>query len=114
MRISDVSSDVCSSDRGRRRWIFQTTHHDLWDYDLGSQPLLLDMPTASGPVPAVAQPTTRGEIFVLDRATGVPVPRVEERRVPIDGAARKISVQGTRVSVRLDLGGRRCFQKQNK
>src|SRR3546814_6540834 len=95
MRISDVSSDVCSSDRGRRRWIFQTTHHDLWDYDLGSQPVLLDMPTASGPVPAVAQPTKRGEIFVLDRATGVPVTRVEERRVPIEGAASSERVSPT-------------------
>src|SRR3546814_3162685 len=53
------------------------------------------MPTASGPVPAVAQPTKRGEIFVLDRATGVPVTRVEERRVPIEGAASSERVSPT-------------------
>src|SRR3546814_10509458 len=53
------------------------------------------MPTASGPGPAVAQPTKRGEIFVLDRATGVPVSRVEERRVPIEGAASSERVSPT-------------------
>src|SRR3546814_18687446 len=70
----EISSALMALDieTGRRRWIFQTTHHDLWDYDLGSQPVLFDMPTASGTVPAVAQPTKRGESFVL---------RPEERRV---------------------------------
>ncbi|API61092.1 hypothetical protein BSL82_11090 [Tardibacter chloracetimidivorans] len=93
----EISSALMALDieTGRRRWIFQTTHHDLWDYDLGSQPVLFDMPTASGPVPAVAQPTKRGEIFVLDRATGVPVTRVEERRVPIEGAASSERVSPT-------------------
>src|SRR3546814_12282128 len=46
----EISSALMALDieTGRRRWIFQTTHHDLWDYDLGSQPVLFDMPTASG------------------------------------------------------------------
>jgi quinoprotein glucose dehydrogenase len=84
----EISSALMALDieTGRRRWVFQTTHHDLWDYDLGSQPVLFDMPTASGPVPAVVQPTKRGELFILDRATGEPVTRVEERRVPVEGA----------------------------
>ena len=67
-------------------WHFQTVHHDLWDYDAPAQPVLLDFPTAAGPVPAVILPTKRGEFFVFDRATGRPLIDVEERRVPQGGA----------------------------
>ncbi|MFN2397083.1 MAG: pyrroloquinoline quinone-dependent dehydrogenase [Gemmatimonadaceae bacterium] len=63
---------------GKLRWYFQTTHHDLWDYDLPAQPVLV---TARG-MPAVAQVTKTGFVFVLDRATGKPVFPVEERSVP--------------------------------
>ena len=37
---------------GKPRWVFQTVHNDVWDYDLGSQPTLIEFPTASGKVPA--------------------------------------------------------------
>jgi quinoprotein glucose dehydrogenase len=78
------SSSVVALDAGTGavRWSFQTTHHDLWDYDVGSQPTLVDLP---GGVPALLQPTKRGEIFVLDRRTGKPVMPVEERPVPQGG-----------------------------
>jgi quinoprotein glucose dehydrogenase/quinate dehydrogenase (quinone) len=67
---------------GNVRWSFQTTHHDVWDYDVASQPVLADVRTATGVVPAVLAPTKRGEIFVLDRATGKPLATVAERPVP--------------------------------
>ncbi len=63
-------------------WHFQTVHHDLWDYDVGSQPSLLEVPVAGRPVAAVAQPTKMGHVFLLDRETGVPLFPVEERAVP--------------------------------
>ncbi|WP_336971113.1 membrane-bound PQQ-dependent dehydrogenase, glucose/quinate/shikimate family [Sphingobium aromaticiconvertens] len=63
---------------GAVRWVFQTTHHDLWDYDVPAQPTL----TTIRGVPALVQPTKRGEIFVLDRRTGRPISTVVERRVP--------------------------------
>ena len=63
---------------GTVRWVFQTVHHDLWDYDVASQPTLTDI----NGVPALIQPTKRGEIFVLDRRTGRPIAPVEERAVP--------------------------------
>jgi len=74
-----VALDVTS---GSVRWVFQTVHHDLWDYDLAAQPVLADFPAASGTVPALIQATKTGQIFVLDRRTGVPVTRVEEKPVP--------------------------------
>lgn len=70
-------------DTGKEVWTFQTTHHDLWDYDVASQPALIDFPKADGTiVPAVAQLTKRAEIFVLDRRTGEPLTKVEEVPVP--------------------------------
>jgi quinoprotein glucose dehydrogenase len=62
-------------------WHFQTVHHDLWDYDVPSQPVLFDFPSANGPIPAVAQSTKQGIIFVLNRLTGEPLIPVEERPV---------------------------------
>ncbi|WP_022979782.1 membrane-bound PQQ-dependent dehydrogenase, glucose/quinate/shikimate family [Ideonella sp. B508-1] len=69
---------------GRVRWSYQTTHHDLWDYDVPAQPVLVDLKSDSGStVPAVIIPTKRGEVFVLNRQSGVPVTRVEEWPVPV-------------------------------
>jgi quinoprotein glucose dehydrogenase len=79
---SVVALDVVT---GRPRWSFQTAHHDLWDYDVASQPTLADYPTAHGVVHALLQPTKRGELFILDRATGVPLYPVEERPAPQRG-----------------------------
>ena len=67
---------------GRPRWSFQTVHHDLWDYDVASQPTLIDLPSASGPRPALVQATKRGDIYVLDRRDGRPIVPVHERPVP--------------------------------
>lgn len=77
-----VALDV---DTGKPRWTFQTTHHDLWDYDVASQPTLVDIPTPNGLQRALVQPTKRGEIFLLDRVTGKPLADVVERAVPQTG-----------------------------
>jgi quinoprotein glucose dehydrogenase len=71
---------------GKRVWSYQTVHHDLWDMDLPSQPTLADLPTANGIVPAILQPAKTGNLFVLDRRTGVPIVPAPERSVP-QGAA---------------------------
>ena len=71
------------ADTGAVRWTFQAIHHDLWDYDLGAQPALVDFPTANGNAPGLILPTKTGQIFVLDRRDGKPLTRVEERPVPL-------------------------------
>lgn len=64
-------------------WHFQTVHHDIWDYDVPSQPVLIDLPGDNGEViPALIQPTKRAEIFLLNRVTGEPIAEVEELPVP--------------------------------
>lgn len=73
---------------GRERWKFKTVNHDIWDYDLPSQPALLDLPNASGGIDkAVLQTTKRGQLFLLNRATGEPLAEVEEKPVPQTGHA---------------------------
>jgi membrane-bound PQQ-dependent dehydrogenase (glucose/quinate/shikimate family) len=68
---------------GAVRWSFQTTHHDIWDYDVPSQPVLVDLPAGDGSVtPALVAPTKRGELFLLDRRDGKALAAVEEKPVP--------------------------------
>ena len=78
------SSSVVALDAatGQVVWHFQTVHHDIWDYDVPAQPVLFDLPTPAGNVPALAQPTKQGHLFVLNRVTGEPLFPVEERPVP--------------------------------
>ena len=61
-------------------WGFQVVHHDLWDYDVPSQPVLFSFRGK----PAVAISTKMGNVFVLDRLTGKPLSQVNERKVPQD------------------------------
>ena len=74
-----VALDVAT---GKVRWSFQTVHHDLWDYDVASQPVLADLPVGGRLVPALIQATKQGEIFLLDRRNGNPLAPIEERPVP--------------------------------
>ncbi|WP_435953895.1 membrane-bound PQQ-dependent dehydrogenase, glucose/quinate/shikimate family [Dryocola sp. BD626] len=79
------SSSIVAVDAatGQVRWHYQTTHHDLWDFDLPSQPLLYDLPDGKGhTTPVLVQTSKQGMIFMLNRETGEPVAKVEERPVP--------------------------------
>lgn len=80
---SVVALDVST---GRPRWVFQTVHHDLWDYDVPAQPVLVDLRVKGQRVPALLQPTKQGELFVLDRRDGKPLFPVTEVAAP-QGAA---------------------------
>jgi quinoprotein glucose dehydrogenase len=67
---------------GKVVWHFQTVHHDIWDYDNASPPLLTTITHDGRRVDVVLQATKTGQLFVLDRETGKPVFPVEERPVP--------------------------------
>jgi quinoprotein glucose dehydrogenase len=64
---------------GKFVWGFQAVHHDLWDYDVASQPTLF---TWKDGTPALVINTKMGHVFVLNRLTGAPLLPVEERPVP--------------------------------
>lgn len=67
---------------GSVAWSFQSVHHDLWDFDVPMQPTLTTFPKDGKQVPAVIFGNKQGMIFVLDRHTGQPLTKVEERPVP--------------------------------
>jgi quinoprotein glucose dehydrogenase len=87
--VERFSSSVVALDlaTGHVRWVFQTVHHDLWDYDVPSQPSLIDLSIGGATVPALVQPTKQGELFVLDRRTGTPLLPVTEVPAPQGAAA---------------------------
>ena len=67
---------------GEKTWYRQLVRYDLWDYDLAAPPALFDVRRAGRVIPAVAEITKLGPLFVFDRVTGEPVFGIEERPVP--------------------------------
>jgi quinoprotein glucose dehydrogenase len=67
---------------GELVWGFQLVHHDLWDYDTASAPLLAILKRAGKETPVVIAGNKTGFIYVLNRDTGLPVFPVKERPVP--------------------------------
>lgn len=88
---------------GKLAWSFQTTHHDLWDMDVPSQPTLAQVKTEAGEVPAVYVPTKAGNLFVLDRRDGKPVVPITEMPVPAGEAAPGDRVSPTQPRSALNL-----------
>jgi len=67
---------------GKLVWYFQVVHHDMWDYDLESAPVLMDVKQHGKTIPAVALISKDGLLFFFDRRNGKPIFGVEERPVP--------------------------------
>ena len=78
---------------GARKWHRQLVHHDLWDYDLAAPPALFDIHRDGRVIPAVAQITKMGLLFVFDRVTGEPVYGMEERPVPQSTVAGEVTAK---------------------
>lgn len=70
------------AENGQVVWQRQLIHHDLWDYDIAAQPMLIDIERDNKSIPAVVQATKTGMLFVFDRETGEPVFEIVERPVP--------------------------------
>ena len=70
------------AETGAVAWHRQLVHHDVWDYDVPAQPMLIDIERDGKSIPAVVQATKTGMLFVFDRETGEPVFEVVERPVP--------------------------------
>ena len=67
---------------GERKWHYQVIHHDLWDYDLPSQPVLARGKVNGEWRDMVVQSSKQGFWYVFDRETGKPIWDIEERPVP--------------------------------
>jgi len=70
---------------GRRLWHFQTVHHDLWDWDIPTPPVLLTVRHEGRTVDAVVVAGKTGFLYAFDRVSGEPLWPIEERPVPTRG-----------------------------
>ncbi len=78
-------------DTGARVWHFQTVHHDLWDYDVASPPILFDWRKDGQTIAAVGVASKTGHLFILNRETGAPLIPVDERAVPVSDVPGEVT-----------------------
>jgi glucose dehydrogenase len=71
-----------NAETGQRIWYFQGVHHDIWDRDFPAPPILLTVTQNGKKIPALAQTTKQGYLFLFNRVTGVPLFPIEERPYP--------------------------------
>jgi glucose dehydrogenase len=69
---------------GKLKWYYQQTHHDVWDFDSGNQPILFDMQVRGQRVRALAEASKNGFLYILNRETGQPVHEIRETPVPTE------------------------------
>ena len=73
---------VLNASTGERAWHFQMVHHDIWNFDTPTAPILLDVNTPNGTTPIVAQATKQGLVYTFNRETGEPIWPIEEVPMP--------------------------------
>ena len=82
---------VLDAATGKHVWHYQFTHHDLWDRDPPAPPNLLTIRRDGKEIPAVAQITKSGHVWVFHRETGEPLFPVEELIVPSSDLAGEVT-----------------------
>ena len=78
---------------GKLRWHYQVIRHDIWEADIAEAPVLFDAQISGQSRKAIAAMRTDGYLFMLDRATGKPLGRIEDRRVPQDAFQKTAATQ---------------------
>ena len=81
------------SKTGKLRWHYQVVRHDIWEADIAEAPVLFDAQINGKPRKAIAAMRTDGYLFMLDRVTGKPLGRIDERRVPQDAFQKTAATQ---------------------
>ena len=71
---------------GKYLWHFQAVHHDIWDYDLDTPPVLMEVHKDGKTIPAIAVMNKDALLYILDRVTGAPIYGVTETAVPASTA----------------------------
>jgi len=98
---------------GKYLWHFQTIHHDLWDSDMPSPPVLLDVQQNGRTIPALAVINKTANMFILDRTTGKPLIAVEERPVAKGDAPGEWYSPTQPFPVKPPALGRTTFKKED-
>jgi glucose dehydrogenase len=77
---------------GKMKWYYQVVHHDTWDYDLESAPILVTVHRGRKKIPAVVLTSKTGLVFILDRRNGKPIYGVKDRPVPASDVPGEASI----------------------
>ncbi|MGD2045109.1 MAG: PQQ-binding-like beta-propeller repeat protein [Gemmatimonadota bacterium] len=80
--LFSTSIIALDADTGERRWHYQMVHHDIWNYDTPTAPILMDVNVDGREVKGLFQATKQAFLYALDRETGEPIWPIEERPVP--------------------------------
>ena len=80
--LFSTSMIALDAETGERRWHYQFVHHDIWNYDTPTAPILMDVNVDGREVKGVFQATKQAFLYALDRETGEPIWPIEERPVP--------------------------------
>ena len=80
--LFSTSVIALDADTGERRWHYQMVHHDIWNYDTPTAPILMDVTVDGREVKGLFQATKQAFVYALDRETGEPIWPIEERPVP--------------------------------
>jgi glucose dehydrogenase len=67
---------------GERRWHYQMVHHDIWNYDTPTAPVLMDVTVDGKKIKGIFQATKQGFVYALNRETGEPIWPIPEKEVP--------------------------------
>jgi len=78
---------------GKLKWHYQVIRHDVWEADIAISPVLFDAETAAGSRKGIAAMRADGLLFLLDRETGKPLGKVEDRAVPQDALQKTAATQ---------------------
>ena len=80
--LFSTSIIALDADTGERRWHYQLVHHDIWNYDTPTAPVLMDVTVDGRAVKGLFQATKQAFLYALDRETGEPIWPIEERAIP--------------------------------
>ena len=80
--LFSTSIIALDADTGERRWHYQMVHHDIWNYDTPTAPVLMDVRVDGRQVKGIFQATKQAFLYALDRETGEPIWPIEERPIP--------------------------------
>ena len=80
--LFSTSLIALNADTGERVWHFQMVHHDIWNYDTSTAPVLMDVTVDGVDIPAVVQVGKQAFVYAFNRETGEPIWPIEERPVP--------------------------------
>ena len=79
--LFSTSVIALDADTGERAWHYQLVHHDIWNYDTPTAPILMDVTVDGREIPGLFQVTKQSFVYSLNRETGEPIWPIEERPV---------------------------------